>query len=138
VTDAYLRRRAKARIEKYARSHKIPVITCRLALPMIEETVGRDNLGPGWEALVAKTGIELAVAPGDKEGNGQAGEFVWTPEAADRLNRVPAGFMREMTREKIEKTAREKGVTTIDLALCEEGIDHARRTMSEVIASPGK
>src|SRR5436190_7796038 len=28
VTDAYLRRRAKARIEKYARSRKIPVITC--------------------------------------------------------------------------------------------------------------
>ena len=41
VTDAYLRRRAKARIEKYARSRKIPVITCQLALPMIEETVGR-------------------------------------------------------------------------------------------------
>ena len=27
VTDAYLRRRAKARIEKYARTRKIPVIT---------------------------------------------------------------------------------------------------------------
>src|SRR5437870_4651404 len=35
VTDAYLRRRAKARVEKYARSRKIPVITCQLALPMI-------------------------------------------------------------------------------------------------------
>src|SRR5256884_335107 len=39
VTDAYLRRRAKARVEKYARSRKIPVITCQLALPMIE--IGR-------------------------------------------------------------------------------------------------
>ena len=45
VTDAYLRRRAKARIEKYARSRKIPVITCQWALPMIEETVGREKLG---------------------------------------------------------------------------------------------
>jgi hypothetical protein len=47
---------------------------------------------------------------------------------------VPAGFMRDMTREEVEKTAREKGVTTIDLALCEDGIGHARTTMNEVIA----
>src|SRR5205807_404560 len=54
VTDAYLRRRAKARVEKYARSRKIPVITCQLALPMIEETVGREKLGAGWDTLLAK------------------------------------------------------------------------------------
>src|SRR2546425_9148740 len=39
VSDAYLRRRAKARVEKYARSKRIPVITCAVALPMIE--IGR-------------------------------------------------------------------------------------------------
>ena len=33
VTDAYLRRRAKARIEKYARTRKIPVITKEIAFP---------------------------------------------------------------------------------------------------------
>jgi len=62
------------------------------------------------------------------------GEFAWTPEAVARLDRVPAGFMREMTREEIEKVARDKGVTTIDLAVCEEGIGHARTTMNEVLA----
>src|SRR5207247_8931154 len=41
VEDAYLRRRAKARVETYARSEKIPVITCQLALPMTAETVRR-------------------------------------------------------------------------------------------------
>src|SRR5919197_1159463 len=61
VTDAYLRRRAKARVEKYARSRKIPVITCQLALPMIEETVGRDKLGAGWDTLIAKTRFEPAA-----------------------------------------------------------------------------
>src|SRR5437867_286592 len=63
VTDGYLRRRAKARIEKYARSKKIPVITCSLALPMIEETVGRDKLGAGWDTLLARTRFEPAEAP---------------------------------------------------------------------------
>jgi nucleotide-binding universal stress UspA family protein len=134
VTDAYLRRRAKARVEKYARSRKIPVITCQLALPMIEETVGRDKLGAGWDTLLAKTKFEPAELPGENGGNGHSGEFAWTQDATARLNRVPAGFMRDMTREEVEKTAREKGVTTIDLTVCEDGIGHARTTMNEVIA----
>jgi len=131
VTDAYLRRRAKARIEKYARSRKIPVITCEWALPMIEETVGREKLGAGWDTLLAKTRFEPAQAPA-AEGN-ESG-LVWTAEATARLGRVPAGFMRDMTREEIEKVAATKGVATIDLAVCEEGIGHARQTMNEVIA----
>ena len=60
--------------------------------------------------------------------------FTWTTEATARLDRVPAGFMRDMTREEIERVAADKGVTTIDLAVCEEGIGHARETMNEVIA----
>src|SRR5205814_905439 len=75
VTDAYLRRRAKARIEKYARSRKIPVITCQWALPMIEETVGREKLGAGWDTLLAKTRFEPAQAPA-AEAN-ESG-LVWT------------------------------------------------------------
>ena len=44
VADAYLRRRAKARIEKVARMQKLSVITRELAVPLIEETVGSDRL----------------------------------------------------------------------------------------------
>src|SRR5438552_1730293 len=132
VEDAYLRRRAKARVEKYARSKKIPVITCQLALPMIEETVGREKLGAGWDTLLARTKFEPAQAPAAV--STEAGAFTWTEDATARLNRVPAGFMRDMTREEIEKVAGAKGVTAIDLAVCEEGIGHARETMNEVIA----
>jgi nucleotide-binding universal stress UspA family protein len=137
VTDAYLRRRAKARIEKYARSRRIPVITCQLALPMIEETVGRDKLGAGWDTLLAKTKFEPAAvpaAPAAESVPAVASPFTWTEDAVARLNRVPAGFMRDMTREEVEKVAADKGVATIDLAVCEEGIGHARQTMNEVIA----
>jgi len=133
VTDAYLRRRAKARVEKYARSRKIPVITCQLALPMIEETVGREKLGAGWDTLLAKTKFEPADLPGAST-RGDCAGLGWTEEATARLNRVPAGFMRDMTREEVERVAAAKGITTIDLAVCEEGIGHARETMNEVIA----
>jgi nucleotide-binding universal stress UspA family protein len=131
VTDAYLRRRAKARVEKFARSRKIPVITRELAFPLIEETVGRDKLGAGWDRLIANT--RFAPATVDEVG-GPSGEFTWTEEAVARLDRVPAGFMRDMTREEIERVARARQVGVIDLALCEEGIGHARQTMNEVIA----
>ncbi len=133
ITDAYLRRRAKARVEKYARSKRVPVITCALALPMIEETVGRDKLGAGWDTLLARTKFEPAAAPEPATESG-ASAFAWAEDAVARLNRVPAGFMRDMTREEVEKVAAEKGVAVIDLALCEEGIGHARQTMNEVIA----
>src|SRR5947208_711109 len=131
VTDAYLRRRAKARIEKYARSRKIPVITCQWALPMIEETVGRDKLGAGWDTLLAKTKFEPGEPPASEA---TTTGRVWTAEATGALHRVPAGFMRDMTREEVERVATEKGATTVDLAICEEGIGHARQTMNEVIA----
>src|SRR3989441_1999948 len=95
VTDAYLRRRAKARVEKYARSRRIAVITCELALPLIEDTVGRDKLGAGWETLLARTKFTPAAETRTQEATA-AGAFRWTPEAMARLNRVPAGFMRDM------------------------------------------
>jgi nucleotide-binding universal stress UspA family protein len=131
VTDAYLRRRAKARIEKYARTRKLPVITKEVAFPLIEETVGRDKLGDGWDTLIANTKFAAATLKDVTDPNGA---FTWTEDAVARLNRVPAGFMRDMTREAIEKVAREKQVGFIDLAICEEGIGHARATMNEVIA----
>ena len=131
VTDAYLRRRAKARIEKYARTRKLPVITKEIAFPLIEETVGRDKLGDGWDTLIANTKFAEATLKDVTDPNGA---FTWTEDAVARLNRVPAGFMRDMTREAIEKVAREKQVGFIDLGICEEGIGHARTTMNEVIA----
>src|SRR5256712_6344645 len=94
VTDAYLRRRAKARVEKYARSRKIPVITCAVALPMIEETVGRDKLGAGWDTLLARTKFEPAEAV---QPAASASPFAWTDGALARHNRVPAGFILVMT-----------------------------------------
>ena len=61
VPDAYLRRRAKARIEKAARMQKLPTITRDLALPLIDEAVGSDRL---------VNGSAEPVTPAQSEGNG--------------------------------------------------------------------
>ena len=64
VADAYLRRRAKARIEKVARMQKLAVITRELAVPLIEETVGSDRLdGSGTRGSAENEAPVTAGAP---------------------------------------------------------------------------
>ncbi|NKB59815.1 MAG: universal stress protein UspA [Alphaproteobacteria bacterium] len=48
------------------------------------------------------------------------GPITWSPEAEIRLTRVPEGFMRDMTRQRVETFARKSGVATITLDLVEE------------------
>ena len=63
VGDAYLRRRAKARIEKVARMQKLPVVTRELALPLIDETVGSERLDAPARQHEDNDAALLEVAP---------------------------------------------------------------------------
>ncbi len=80
------------------------------------------------------------IARDDKK-NPLISTFEWTNDATQRIFRVPAGFMRSQTQERIEELARERAVTSVDLALVEEGIEIGKRMMAEMIANyqaPGK
>jgi Proto-chlorophyllide reductase 57 kD subunit len=59
----------------------------------------------------------------------------WTDDAAQRALRIPAGFMRNRTQDRIEAMAAERSLTTIDLALVEEGIEYGKKAMAEMLAS---
>ena len=61
--------------------------------------------------------------------------FDWTNDAVQRIFRVPAGFMRSKTQERIEELARERAAASIDLALVEEGIEIGKQMMAEMIAT---
>jgi hypothetical protein len=100
VADAYLRRRAKARIEKVARMQKLAVITRELAVPLIEETVGSDRLDSSGaqDGDGAKTRV-TAVAPASPHPQVQSPvrsteeskpQLNWT-NAEGQLNEVAAG-----------------------------------------------
>ena len=84
-------------------------------------------------------GVKL-IARDDRK-NPLISTFDWTNDAAQRIFRVPAGFMRNKTQERIEELARERaaalaeGGVTIDLALVEEGIEFGKRMMAEMIAT---
>jgi nucleotide-binding universal stress UspA family protein len=147
MKNAYQRRRVKARVEKRARMMKLDAITLDFARQVIEEETGTplEIQAPSADAAHAR------AAGTDSGGNGTAGEarliarderknpllstFDWTNDAAQRILRVPAGFMRNKTQERIEDLARERAAAAIDLALVEEGIEIGKRMMAEMIAT---
>ncbi len=147
MKNAYQRRRVKARVEKRARMMRLDAITLEFARQVIEEETGAP-----LEIQAATTGVTQApAAEGAESATGAAGEarliarderknplistFDWTNDAAQRILRVPAGFMRSKTQERIEELARERAAASIDLALVEEGIEIGKRMMAEMIAT---
>jgi hypothetical protein len=84
------------------------------------------------------------IARDDKK-NPLISTFDWTNEAAQRIFRVPAGFMRNKTQERVEELARERAAAcraeafgeggAIDLALVEDGIEFGKKMMAEMIAT---
>jgi hypothetical protein len=148
MKNAYQRRRVKARVEKRARMMRLDAITLDFARQVIEEetgapldikspsTAGRD-LAPaaaGPDFSPAGTAETRLIARDDKK-NPLISAFGWTDEAAQRIFRVPAGFMRSKTQERIEELARERAVSSIDLALVEEGIEIGKKMMADMIAT---
>ena len=71
----------------------------------------------------------------DDKNNPLISTFDWTDDATQRIFRVPAGFMRNKTQERIEELARERAATSIDLGLVEEGIEIGKKMMAEMIAT---
>jgi hypothetical protein len=132
MKNAYQRRRVKARVEKRARMMKLDAITLDFARQVIEEETGTP-LEIGTTATGVATDKRL-VARDDKK-NPLISTFEWTADAAQRVLRVPAGFMRNKTQERIEELARERAASTIDLALVEEGIEIGKKMMAEMIAN---
>jgi nucleotide-binding universal stress UspA family protein len=148
MKNAYQRRRVKARVEKRARMMKLDAITLDFARQVIEEETGAplDIKAPSADAP-----NPARAAEAESGGNGAAGDakliarderknplistFEWTNDAAQRILRVPAGFMRNQTQERIEELARERGAVAIDLALVEDGIEFGKRMMAEMIAN---
>jgi nucleotide-binding universal stress UspA family protein len=134
MKNAYQRRRVKARVEKRARMTKLDAITLDFARQVIEEETGTPLDIQAPAADVTRPGEARLVTRDDKN-NPLISTFDWTNDAAQRIFRVPAGFMRSKTQERIEELARERAATAIDLPLVEEGIEIGKRMMAEMIAT---
>jgi nucleotide-binding universal stress UspA family protein len=156
MKNAYMRRRVKARVEKSARMKRLDAITLEFARQVIEEETGAPLEIPPSSAEVTRAraaeaakgdagaGSDPKLIARDQRKNPLISTFEWTDDAAQRILRVPAGFMRNQVQERVEELARERAAASIDLALVEEGIELGKQMMAAMIstysssgASPG-
>jgi ribosomal protein S27AE len=137
MKDAYQRRRTKARVEKSARMKKMDVVTLEFAKKIVEEETGTPlEVGtvPASQGTVPSDSEKKLIAR-DAKNVPLVSSFDWNDDAAQRALRIPAGFMRNRTQDRIEAIAAERSMTTIDLALVEEGIEYGKKAMAEMLAS---
>ncbi len=132
VPRGYMRRNVKARIEKSARSQKISTITNAFATEIIDDSMGeaaavRED-APELREVQAQTGSQNAEVVQDFESS-----VKWTEEAVERLNLVPAGFMRNITQTRIEQRAQENNVTQVTLDFAARVIEDGRSLANEVL-----
>jgi hypothetical protein len=126
VPSGYMRRRAKAVIEKSSRKMGLKTITSEFANRVIMEYAEQVS----WKD-------ELLAS--QKKGEAKpTSEFEWTLEAKQRLERVPEGYMRDCTISLIEQHARGLGTTAITLEVANEGIEKAKTTMEEAMKNPAQ
>ena len=134
VPRGYMRRNVKARIEKSARSQKIGTITNAFATEIINDSMGeaaavRED-APELRAVQAQTTDSQNTAA---VGQSFESPVQWTEEAIERLNLVPAGFMRNITQTRIEQRAQENNITEVTLDFAARVIEDGRSLANEVL-----
>ena len=119
----YLRRRVKAIVEKHARTRRLPAITAEVAEPFVAPELDAldENAGPHR----APIGVERHTGPQVD----QRRRLPWTDEADDRIERIPAGFLRNLAIERIERLAIALGAPRVGVLHVEAGIAEARARM---------
>ena len=146
IKDNYQKRRAKAYIEKAARMRRLNTVTAEFAEGVLEELGHEESLEAHHEAQAQASGpadslkedkldYGLKLVARDAKGNPLNSVFAWTPEAVERLLRVPHGFMRDKVQERVESLALDNKMLTIDLGLVEQGIEIGRKLMEEMLAA---
>ncbi|MCU7813198.1 MAG: universal stress protein, partial [Candidatus Thiodiazotropha sp. (ex Notomyrtea botanica)] len=94
-----------------------------------------DDRPVNGEASVVTT--QPSIFPPDEKGVSPP-NFQWHAAALARLMRVPEGFMRDSSKQRIEAFAEEQGITEINLGVVEAGLAEARKTMQNMQAQPSE
>ena len=110
---------------------KLPTITRQLVLEVagdiVEETRNMEERGQLKKEKPSdgESTLEQDVI--------QDGKFRWSVSAVARLNRVPEGFMRDGTKERIQNCATKENADLITLKIAEMGIAESLDVMAETM-----
>lgn len=128
VGDAFERQQLRNRIEKRAMADHQSSITLARVDAALDVSHFGSQAAPAAHVTPAATPIALAAT---------GTELLWTEAALQRLEKVPAGFMRHAAKSTIEKHARQSGQSMVTLEIIEAGLGQAREIMREAMASRG-
>jgi nucleotide-binding universal stress UspA family protein len=111
LADPSVAAAVRLRAEKHARREGAGEVTADHVRGFLE-----DESGPATTAAACP----FADMLGDDSETSDPTPLIWTPEAEQRLDRVPEGFMRALTRRRIESFARGQNVDAITPALIDD------------------
>ena len=124
--QGHLRRKAHARVEKNARVQKVNTVSLAFLNKILNEKISKDDSGDSKSIPGDIREIGAALSPDD---------FTWSPEALERLERVPQGFMRDNTQNRVMAWCSQNDIRDISLEVCEEGIRESVKMMEEAMKS---
>lgn len=134
VPAGFERRRAKAKVEKTARKMGLQTLTKEFAVRMIEGGESDEEIEMSTKAIAASQEKAASKEQEESVKTPQAPEFSYSPEAQERVDRVPVGFMRDATRQHIENYAFSNSLHHITLDVAEAGIQKATEEMEAVMS----
>jgi nucleotide-binding universal stress UspA family protein len=120
VPEGFMRDSSWQQVEAYARQHDLDEVT----LQVVEE-----GLLLAREGMMQSTGV-CPFGKTDKTSSDSnkpqktttdiASDLSWSIDAEQRMQKIPEGFMRQMTRQRLETFARRKGVNKITVDVIEQ------------------
>ena len=134
VPRGYMRRNVKARIEKSARTQRIGTITSEFSTRIISESMNQAS-AVREDAPELRAVAQSADRPTTPQEGTFESSFEWAADARRRLDLVPAGFMRTITKSRIEQRAEEAGLEAIDLEFAARVIEDGRSLNNEVLGT---
>jgi nucleotide-binding universal stress UspA family protein len=143
--EGHIRRRAHARIEKNARVQKVSTISVAFAKELLSDkgTESKEPAGNGNGHKTTQEPTEGFKAYGELEKfegkNFSKGveidptQYFWSDEAIGRVEKVPKGFMRDNTMERVLDYAHSQNTNNISLEFCEKGIEESVKVMNDLV-----
>jgi hypothetical protein len=110
-------------VEKTARTRRLPAITVDVAEPFVRPELDALDVAAGPHR--APLGPELHTGPHVES----APRLPWSEEARERVERIPAGFVRNLAVEQIERLALALHAAEVTLLHADAGIAEARARM---------
>jgi nucleotide-binding universal stress UspA family protein len=145
--EGHIRRRAHARIEKNARVQKVSTISVAFAKELLNDKgveskePSEDGNGNGHKTVEEpaegfKAYGDLPKFEGKNFSKGieiDPAQYFWSDDAIGRVEKVPKGFMRDNTMERVLDYAHSQKTNHISLEFCEKGIEESVKVMNELV-----